>query len=126
MSVKTGGDLSSFAAFAKSAPIKSSVKKLKPVADLVRGMPVNDALLQLSFCNKKVAGDMHKVLKSAISNAENNFNYDIDTLYVSRIDLCKKFTLKRMRAGAKGRGKRILKRYSTVSVFVDAKADVNF
>lgn len=105
-------------AFAKSAPVKSSVQKINLVADLVRGEKVSDALLQLRFCRRKVAIDLSKVLHSAISNAENNYGMDVDKLYIDKILVGKAFTLKRFRARAKGRSGRIQKPFSKVSVFV--------
>lgn len=105
-------------AIAKSAAIKSSVQKAMLVASLIKGMRVSDALLQLEFCKRRVAKDIMTVLGAAISNAENNFGYDIDKLYVSRITANKAFNLKRMRMGARGRGRGIKKYYSTVSICV--------
>ena len=110
-------------AFSTSSSIKGSVKKVKLVADLVRGMDVFPALEQLKFCNKRLAYDFILVLRSAIANADNNFGYDIDKLYISAIVMGKALTLKRMSARAKGRGARILKRYSRISIYVNERSD---
>lgn len=109
-------------AFAKSHLIKSSVYKLKLVADAVKGTKASDALLKLEFYNKKVANDIGQVLRSAISNAENNFSLDIDSLYISEILINKSFFLKRYRPKSKGRAGKIRKPYSKVVVFVTAKS----
>lgn len=114
-------DLLASGAIARSVPIKSSIKKLKLVADTIYGMNVSDALLKLAFCRKKVAYDFYDVLKAAISNAENNFGRDIDKLYVAKIYLGKAYVLKRMMAGARGRGKSIKKRYSKISIIVSER-----
>ncbi len=111
-------------AFAKSAAVKSSVQKLSLVANLVCGMPVSEALLQLRFLKKKVAKDVLSVLRAAISNAENNFNYDIDKLYISKILRGKAFNLRRMRAGARGRSRAIKKCYSKMTIFVSEQKNM--
>ncbi|CAL7963307.1 50S ribosomal subunit protein L22 [Alphaproteobacteria bacterium] len=108
-------------AFAKSAPIKTSTYKLHLVADLIKGMEASKALLQLQFCSKKVSYDMHEVLRSAISNAENNMCLDIDRLYISEILVNKAFYLKRFMAKARGRAGRIQKPFSRITIFVSEK-----
>lgn len=113
--------LPSNTAVAKSSSIKSSIKKIHPVANLIRGLSVVEAMLQLTFSNKKVSSDLLQVLRAAIANAENNFGYDLDKLYVSAVHMGKAFTLKRMRFGARGRGRPIKKRYSNVSIYVSEK-----
>ncbi len=108
-------------AFAKSSAIKSSVQKVNLVASLIRGSKIADAMLQLRFCKKKVAKEIEMVLKSAVANAEANYGYDIDRLYVSEILVGKAFFLKRLMANARGRASRIKKPYSKVSVFVSIR-----
>lgn len=107
--------------------VRSSVKnqrispqKVRIVADEIRGMPVAKALDILDFAvsKKKAAALIKKVLESAISNAENNNALDIDNLKVCKIFVDKGITLKRFRARAKGRGTRILKRTSHLTVVV--------
>ena len=95
-----------------------SAQKARLVADLVRGMPVEQAEQVLSYTNKKAAHIVKKVLLSAISNAEHNDGADIDELKVSEIYVDEGPTLKRGRARAKGRGTRILKRTSHITVKV--------
>jgi large subunit ribosomal protein L22 len=95
-----------------------SPQKARLVADQVRGMPVEKALNTLMFSQKKAANMVRKVLESAIANAEHNEGADIDELKVSAIYVNEARTLKRFRARAKGRGTRILKRNSHITVKV--------
>ncbi len=95
-----------------------SPQKARLVADQVRGLPVENALNILMFSKKKAAGMLRKVLESAIANAEHNEGADIDELKVSAIFVNEARTLKRFRARAKGRGTRILKRNSHITVKV--------
>jgi large subunit ribosomal protein L22 len=89
--------------------VRLSAQKGRLVADLVRGKPVDQALNILTFCPKKGAGIIKKVLESAIANAEHNDGADIDTLKVKTIHVEKGMSLKRFTARAKGRGNRIEK-----------------
>ena len=95
-----------------------SPQKTRLVADMIRGKSLESALQILSFCPKKAAVIVKKVLESAIANAEHNEGADIDELKVSRIYVDEGPTYKRMRARAKGRGNRILKRTSHITVVV--------
>ena len=95
-----------------------SPQKGRLVADLVRGLPVARALEVLEFSNKKAARVIRKVLESAIANAEHNEGADIDELKVARIQVDTGPSLKRFHARAKGRGVRILKRTSHITVTV--------
>ena len=95
-----------------------SAQKARLVADQVRGLPVERALNVLMFSPKKAAAMVRKVLESAIANAEHNEGADIDELKVSAIFVDEARTLKRFRARAKGRGTRILKRNSHITVKV--------
>ena len=95
-----------------------SAQKARLVADQVRGLPVEKALNLLMFSPKKAAGMVRKVLESAIANAEHNEGADIDELKVSAIFVDEARTMKRFRARAKGRGTRILKRNSHITVTV--------
>ena len=95
-----------------------SAQKARLVADQVRGLPVEKALNVLSFSTKKAAGMLLKVLESAIANAEHNEGADIDELKVASIFVNEGRTMKRFRARAKGRGTRILKRNSHITVTV--------
>ncbi len=95
-----------------------SPQKCRLVADQIRGLRVEDALNTLAFSTKKAAPMVKKVLNSAIANAENNKGADIDELKVAYIFVNEGPTMKRMRARAKGRGSRILKRTSHITVTV--------
>ena len=107
--------------FAKLKNARISPQKCRLVADVVRGKPVSQALATLKFMPKKGADLVYKVLYSAMSNAENNFNADIDELRVSRIEIDTAPVLKRFHARAKGRGNRIVKRNSHITVYVADK-----
>jgi large subunit ribosomal protein L22 len=95
-----------------------SAQKARLVADLVRGMPVDRALNVLAFTEKKAAAMVRKVLESAIANAEHNEGADVDELKVSGIWVNEGPTMKRMHARAKGRGTRVMKRTSHITVKV--------
>ncbi len=103
---------------AKHRYAKISPQKCRLVADQVRGLPVEKALTLLTFSNKKAAVMLRKVLESAIANAEHNDGADIDELKVSSIYVDQGPVMKRMRARAKGRGNRIIKRTSHITVTV--------
>ena len=104
--------------FAKLKNAHLSAQKGRLVADQIRGMAVERALQLLSFSQKKAAGIVKKVLESAIANAEHNMGADIDELKVSAIWVDGGPTQKRMHARAKGRGSRILKRSSHITITV--------
>ena len=106
---------------AKLSHARISPQKVRLVADQVRGLPIEQALQILTFSPKKAAVLVKKVLESAIANAEHNDGTDIDELKVSAIYVDQGPTMKRMRARAKGRGTRILKRTSHITVAVAEK-----
>ena len=103
---------------AKLTNAKISAQKVRLVADQVRNMPVERALDVLTFSNKKAAAVVKKVLESAIANAEHNDGADIDELKVATIEVNEAPTYRRYRARAKGRGARIIKRNSHITVKV--------
>jgi large subunit ribosomal protein L22 len=103
---------------AKLRYARISAQKGRLVADMVRGRPVGEALQTLTFTPKKAARIVRKVLESAIANAEHNHGADIDELKVSAIMVDEAPTYKRFRARARGRGARILKRNSHITVQV--------
>ena len=108
-----------------SATLKSariSPQKMRLVADQVRGMPVNGAVQTLAYSNKKAAAITLKVLESAIANAEHNESLDIDDLRVSSVFVDAGAVMKRLRARAKGRANRILKRTSHITLTVSDKS----
>ncbi len=98
--------------------LQMSPQKARLVADLVRGQPVDQALDILRFTRKKAALPIRKCLESAIANAENNEGADVDALYVASITIDGGSVLKRFAARAKGRGSRILKRTSHITIIV--------
>ncbi|WP_029936139.1 50S ribosomal protein L22 [Thiomicrospira pelophila] len=98
-----------------------SPQKARLVADLIRGKDVESAVNILSFSGKKAADLMKKVLNSAIANAENNEGADVDELKVTAVYVDEGPLMKRMRARAKGRGNRIIKRMSHITVTVSEK-----
>ena len=104
------------AAVLKGARI--SPQKVRLLADQIRGKPVEEALNVLNFSTKKAAHIVRKVLNSAIANAEHNEGADIDELKVHRVFVDSGSTMKRFRARARGRGTRILKRTSHITVTV--------
>ena len=106
---------------AKLRYARISPQKCRLVADLVRGMPVERALQTLTFSDKKAAVLVKKVLESAIANAEHNEGADIDELKISKIYVDEGPVMKRMHARAKGRGNRISKRTSHITVMVADK-----
>lgn len=103
---------------AKQRHAKISAQKARLVADQVRGLPVDEALTLLKFSKQKAAVLIKKVVESAIANAEHNDGADIDELKVSSIYVDVGPSMKRMRARAKGRGNRIIKRTSHITVSV--------
>ena len=105
-------------AMAKMRYAKLSAQKARLVADQIRGLPAEQALNELRFSTKKAAGLMRKVLESAIANAEHNEGADIDELKVAAVMVDEGPKMKRMRARAKGRGNRIIKQTSHLTVTV--------
>mgnify|MGYP001162215342 CR=1 FL=1 len=102
--------------------VRSSPRKIALVLDHIRGKKADIALKDLEFTRKKVSLDVSKTVKSAISNAENNFQYDIDNLIVKEAYCGKQIIMKRFRARAKGRASPILKPYSNVTIILSEKS----
>ena len=98
--------------------LRGSGQKLNLVAAMIRGKSVDKALNDLTFSKKRIAGDVKKTLQSAIANAEHNHGADIDELKVSTVEVNEAPTFRRYRARAKGRGARIIKRNSHITVRV--------
>ena len=98
--------------------IRSSTRKLKPILRSIVGKKVNIALRNLTFSEKRISKDIKKTISSAIANAENNFQYDIDKLVVKEAYCGKQIIMKRFRARAKGRAAPILKPYSNVTIIL--------
>ena len=98
--------------------VRSSPRKLSLVCNFIKGKKADIALRDLEFSRKRIAKDVSKTVKSAISNAENNFQYDIDNLVVKEAYCGKKIVMKRFRPRAKGRAAPILKPWSTVTIIL--------
>ena len=98
--------------------IRSSVRKLNPILKGIVGKKVEVAIRDLQFSEKRITRDIRKTINSAVANAENNFQYDIDKLIVKEAYCGKKITMKRFRPRAKGRAAPILKPYSSVTIIL--------
>ena len=98
--------------------IRSSVRKLNPILKGIVGKKVDIAIRDLQFSEKRITQDIKKTISSAVANAENNFQYDIDKLIVKEAYCGKKITMKRFRPRAKGRAAPILKPYSSVTIIL--------
>ena len=98
--------------------IRSSVRKLNPILKGIVGKKVDIAIRDLQFSEKRITKDIRKTINSAVANAENNFQYDIDKLVVKEAYCGKKITMKRFRPRAKGRAAPILKPYSSVTIIL--------
>ena len=98
--------------------IRSSVRKLNPILKSIVGKKVDVAIRDLQFSEKRVTRDVRKTISSAVANAENNFQYDIDNLIVKEAYCGKKIVMKRFRPRAKGRAAPILKPWSTVTIIL--------
>ncbi|HEX7820005.1 MAG TPA: 50S ribosomal protein L22 [Sphingobium sp.] len=110
-------------ALAVGTQIRGSAQKLNLVATLIRGRKVEDALNVLTFSKKAMAADVRKVLASAIANAENNHNLDVDSLVVAEASVGKSFTMKRFHTRGRGKSTRILKPFSRVRIVVREAAE---
>ncbi len=98
--------------------VRSSTRKLKPILRSIVGKKVDVAVRDLSFSDKRISNDVKKTLSSAIANAENNFQYDIDKLVVKEAFCGKQVVMKRFRARAKGRAAPIKKPYSNLTIIL--------
>ena len=96
--------------------VRSSVRKLKPILRSLIGKKVDIAIRDLTFSEKRISKDIKKTISSAIANAENNFQYDIDNLIVKEAFCGKQVIMKRFRARAKGRAAEIMKPYSNITI----------
>ncbi len=103
--------------------IRGSAQKLNLVAALIRGRRVEEALNILAFSKKAMAVDVRKVLASAIANAENNHNLDVDALVVKEASVGKAMTMKRWHARGRGKSTRIMKPFSRIRIVVQEKAE---
>tara|TARA_B100000965_G_scaffold199870_1_gene166874 strand:+ start:1496 stop:1900 length:405 start_codon:yes stop_codon:yes gene_type:complete len=101
--------------------IRSSTRKLKPILKSIVGKKVDIAIRDLTFSDKRISNDIKKTISSAVANAENNFQYDIDNLIVKEAYCGKQIIMKRFRARAKGRASPILKPYSNLTIILSEK-----
>ena len=98
--------------------VRSSVRKLKPILRSLIGKKVDIAIRDLTFSEKRISKDIKKTISSASANAENNFQYDIDKLFVKEAYCGKQVIMKRFRARAKGRAAEIMKPYSNITIIL--------
>ena len=101
--------------------VRSSPRKISLVLNYIKGKKADLALRDLEFTRKSIAKDVSKTVKSAVSNAENNFQYDIDNLYVKEAFVGKSLVMKRYRPRAKGRASPIKKPFSRITIILEEK-----
>ena len=101
--------------------VRSSTRKLSPILKSIVGKKADEAIRDLSFSEKRISKDIKKTLSSAVANAENNYQYDIDKLMVKEAYCGKQIIMKRFRARAKGRASQIIKPYSNVTIILSEK-----
>ena len=116
---KTNKNLKTVKAINKN--IRSSTRKLSPILRSIVGKKADEAIRDLSFSEKRISKDIKKTISSAIANAENNYQYDIDKLVVKEAFCGKQIVMKRFRARAKGRASPILKPYSNITIILSEK-----
>ena len=102
--------------------VRSSTRKLKPILRAIVGRKVDNVIRDLTFSDKRISKDVQKTIASAIANAENNFQYNIDNLFIKEAYCGKQIVMKRFRARAKGRASPILKPYSNLTIILAEKA----
>ena len=112
-------------AMAVSRLLRTSPQKLNLVAAMIRGKPVSQALSELRFSKRRIAGDVSKCLMSAVSNAENNHQLDVDSLVVSEAYVGKNLRMKRIRTHAKGRFGRVIKPFSQLTIKVRESEEID-
>ena len=98
--------------------VRSSTKKLNPILRSIVGKKVDEVIRDLSFSDKRISKDIKKTISSAVANAENNYQYDIDKLIVKEAYCGKQVVMKRFRARAKGRAAEIMKPYSNLTIIL--------
>ena len=118
MSKKTKKELDNKIVRSVNKNVRSSTRKLKPILRSIVGKKVDMAIRDLNFSDKRISKDVQKTISSAIANAENNFQYDIDNLIVKEAYCGKQITMKRFRARAKGRAAPIMKPYSNLTIIL--------
>ena len=121
MSKKTKKDLDNKIVRSVNKNVRSSTRKLKPILRSIVGKKVDMAIRDLNFSDKRISKDVQKTISSAIANAENNFQYDIDNLFIKEAFCGKQIVMKRFRARAKGRASPIIKPYSNLTIILAEK-----
>jgi large subunit ribosomal protein L22 len=116
-------DLADHQAMAMARLLRTSPRKLNLVAQLIRGQKASDALNQLTFSRRGIAQDVKKVLMSAIANAENNHDLDVDRLVVREATVGKSLVMKRFRTRARGRAGRIEKPFARLRIVVEEREE---
>ena len=101
--------------------VRSSTRKLKPILKSIVGKNVDKAIRDLTFSDKRISKDIKKTISSAVSNAENKFQYNIDNLFVKEAYCGKQIVMKRFRPRAKGRASPIIKPYSNLTIILGEK-----
>ena len=104
--------------------IRSSTKKLNPILKAIVGKKVDVALRNLDFSEKRITHDIKKTISSAIANAENNYQYDIDSLYIKEAYVGKSIVMKRFRPRAKGRASPIKKPFARITIVLGEKKEI--
>ena len=118
MSKKTKKELDNKIVRSVNKNVRSSTRKLKPILRSIVGKKVDMAIRDLNFSDKRISKDVQKTISSAIANAENNFQYDIDNLFIKEAFCGKQIVMKRFRARAKGRAAEIMKPYSNLTIIL--------
>ena len=121
MSKKTNKDKDNKIIKSVNKNVRSSTRKLKPILRSIVGKKVDIAIRDLNFSDKRISKDVKKTISSAIANAENNFQYNIDNLIIKEAYCWKQIIMKRFRARAKGRASPIMKPYSNLTIILAEK-----
>ena len=104
--------------------VRSSTRKIALILDFIKGKKADVAIRDLEFTRKRIAHDVKKTVKSAIANAENNYQYDIDSLYIKEAYVGKSIVMKRFRPRAKGRASPIKKPYARITIVLGEKKEI--
>ena len=104
--------------------VRSSTRKLKPILKSIVGKKVGEAIRDLTFSEKRISKDVKKTISSAVANAENNFQYDIDKLFIREAFVGKSLRMKRWRPRAKGRAASIIKPFSKITIIVEERVEL--
>ena len=121
MAKKTKKNLDNKVVRSVNKNIRSSTRKLKPILRSIVGKKVDIAIRNLNFSDKRISKEVRKTISSAVANAENNFQYNIDNLFVKEAYCGKQIIMKRFRARAKGRASPIIKPYSNLTIILTEK-----